>query len=129
MNKELIEIQKYDNSSAIIILNEYINKLGYVLAMDANIKDEYLFASPYGNPIFRNQLDDISKKSDLIYFVIRNISEIDETLQNRYIGIIKDREFLGYNLPNNVIIVFTIDKEEDLKKISKDLYHFCTVSF
>lgn len=128
MNKELIEIQCKDNLSAIIILNEYIQELGQVLAMDASIEDEYLFANPYGNPIFKKQLDDLSQKTNIVYFVIKSITEIDEELQNKYIGLIKDREFCGYNLPYNVIIVFTINKKEELKKISKELYHFCTVA-
>lgn len=129
MNKELIEIQKPDSLVAIIILNEYINELGQVLVMDASISDEYLFTSQYGNPIFKKQLDELSKNGNLTYFVIRKISEIEEKLQNRYIGIVKDREFLGYNLPSNVVIVFTINKKEDLRNISKELYHFCIVAF
>lgn len=129
MNKELIEIQRSCTSTAVVILEDYYKNLGRVLSMDANISDEYLFASPYGNPIFKNQLDNLSKNGELTYFVIKGISEIDEEFQNRYIGLVKDREFLGYNLPSNVIIVFTINKEEDLQKISKELYHFCTVAF
>lgn len=129
MNKELIEIQRGCTSTAVIILDKYIKTLGYALTMDANINDEYLFARSYGNPIFKEQLDNLSKKADIVYFVIREISKIEEKLQNRYVGLVKDREFGGYTLPNNVIIVFTINQKDELKKISKELYHFCVVSF
>lgn len=129
MNKELIEIQRSCTSVAVVILEDYYKDLGRVLFMDASINNEYLFSGSLGNPIFKNQLDNLSKNGELTYFVIKGISEIDEELQNRYIGLVKDREFLGYNLPDNVIIVFTINKKEDLQKISKDLYHFCIVAF
>lgn len=129
MNKELIELQRNCTSVAVVILEDYYKDLGRVLFMDASINDKYLFSGSLGNPIFKNQLDNLSKNGELTYFVIKGISEIDEELQNRYIGLVKDREFLGYNLPNNVIIVFTVNKKEDLQKISKDLYHFCIVAF
>ncbi len=129
MNIDLIEIEKYNDLTAIVILDEYIDKLGKVLIMDANISDEYLFKGSFGNPIFKRQLDELSKNNDFVYFVIKKIDEIDYDLQNRYIGLVKDREFLGYNLPSNVKIVFTICSDENIKKISKDLYHFCTVVF
>lgn len=129
MNKELIEIQRGCTSTAVIILDKYIQTLEYALTMDANIGDEYLFATPFGDPIFKKQLDNLSKKANIVYFVIRGISKTDEQLQNRYIGLVKDREFSGYNLPNNVIIVFTINEKDELKKISKELYHFCVVAF
>ena len=41
---------------------------------------------------------------------------------------VKDREFMGYNLPDNVIIVFTVETESDIKKVSKELYYFCEVN-
>lgn len=129
MNKELIELQRGCSATCVIIPETNYKELGQALLMDASIKDEYLFASSLGNPIFREKLDNISSNGNLTYFIIRGIDEITEDIQDRYIGLVKDREFNGYNLPNNVIIVFTVKNREGLKKISKELYHFCVVAF
>ncbi|MBO5138228.1 MAG: hypothetical protein J6B89_01140 [Bacilli bacterium] len=128
MNKELIELQRGCNAVCVVILEDQIKELKNALIMDAKITDEYLFARPTGNPIFKEKLEKMSKNNNLSYFVINQITEISEELQNRYIGLIKDREFIGYNIPNNIILVLTVKTNKDLKKISKDLYHFCVVA-
>ena len=128
MNKELIELQR-GCSACVVILENYCKELKKALIMEANIDDEYLFSGKINNPIFKERLEKISNTDNLIYFVIRGITEINEELQNRYLGLIKDREFSGYNLPDNVIIVLTVKTKEELKKISKELYHFCVVAF
>ena len=61
--------------------------------------------------------------------IIIGIDKIDENTQNKYYQIVKDREYYGYNLPKDVIIVLTVEDKESLKKISKELYHFCVVAF
>ncbi|MGN0973676.1 MAG: hypothetical protein ACI4OT_02910 [Bacilli bacterium] len=129
MNKQLVELQRGCKATCVVILEEQCKYLEKGIAMEAKIGDDYLFARPYGNPIFREKLDRLSKEQSLVYFVINRINEINEDMQNRYIGLVKDREFGGYNLADNVIIVLTIGKKEDLKKISKELYHFCVVAF
>lgn len=129
MNKQLIELQRGSKATVVVILEEHLKQLEHALIMDANINDEYLFARPMGNPIFKEKLETISQKYNLTYFVIKNISEINEELQNRYIGLIKDREFLGYTIPNNIILMLTIKSREELRKISKEIYHFCVVAF
>lgn len=126
MNKELIELQRGSNATCVVILDENSRDLGQTLIMDANIQDKYLFGS---NPIFKNKLDRLSSKGILTYFVIRGIDELSSDMQNRYIGLVKDREFNGYNIPKNVIIVFTVKTRDNLKKISKELYQFCVVAF
>lgn len=128
MNKELIELQRGSKATCVVILEEHCKELGQSLVMDAKINDGHLFA-PLGNPIFKEKLDTLSSNGNLTYFVIRGISEINEDMQNRYVGLVKDREFNGYNLPNNVILVFTVKTIEELQKISKELYHFCVVAF
>jgi hypothetical protein len=129
MNKELIELQRGCSATCVVILEDHYKELGQVFVMDANISDENLFAKPLGNPIFKEKLDSISSNNNLMYFVIRGISEIKEELQNRYVGLVKDREFGGYSLPDNVILVFTVKTREELQKISKELYHFCVIAF
>lgn len=129
MNKELIELQRGCNATCVVILDVNYRELGQTLFMDAKIEDEKLFASPIGNPIFKEKLDRIASNGNLTYFIIRGIDELTEDMQNRYIGLVKDREFNGYNLPHNVIIVFTVKTREGLQKISKELYRFCVVAF
>jgi len=129
MNKQLIELQRGCKAVCVVILEQHSKELDQGIIMDANMADEYLFARTLGNPIFREKLDEKANKYDLTYFVIRGISEISVEQQNRYIGLVKDREFGGYNIPNNVILVFTLKTQEELQKLSKDLYHFCVVAF
>ena len=59
------------------------------------------------------------------YLVIKDIDKIDKNLQDRYYQIVKDREFHGYELPKDMLIVLTIENQEGLKKISNELYHLC----
>lgn len=129
MNKDLIELQRGCNATCVVIPDEYYRYLGQTLVMSANIGDEYLLASKIGNPIFKEKLDSMSSNGNITYFVIRGIDEITNDLQERYVSLVKDREFNGYNIPRNVIIVFTVNNREGLKKISEKLYHFCVVAF
>lgn len=129
MNKDLIDLQRNSKAACAIILDEFYKSIGQELVMDAKIDDVYLFAKSSTGPIFKDKLDKISSNTGLTYFVIRNIDQIDVEKQNRYISLVKDRELTGYNLPQNVIIVFTISSKESLNKISKELYHFCVVAF
>lgn len=127
MNKVLIEMQRGCKATCVVILENDINKLGPGFIMDAKIDNNYLYKRPLGNPIFKEKIDTI-EDNNLIYFVIRGIVELDNESQNRYIGLVKDRGFGGYNLPDNVIIVFTVKEKEELEKISNELYHFCVVA-
>ena len=45
------------------------------------------------------------------------------------IQIIKDREFGGYKLPEEMIIVLTVESKENLKNISQNLYNLCVIAF
>lgn len=129
MNKELIELQRGSKATCVIILDDNYRDLGTTLIMNASISDKYLFKKAYFNTIFKDKIEELSSNDNLIYFVIRGIDEISIDMQNRYIGLVKDREFNGYNLPDNVIIVFTVKSRDVLKNISKELYHFCVVAF
>ena len=129
INKDLIDLQRGCNATCVVIPEQNYVELGQGVIMEANISNQYLLASSLGNPIFKEKLDEISQNNKIAYFVIRGIDEVTTDIQNRYISLVKDREFNGYNLPNNVILVFTVKDRECLKKISKELYHFCVVAF
>lgn len=128
MNKDLMELQKGSNVACIIKDDIDYRMLGQVLFMDSSIKDEYLFSGSINNPIFKEKLDNISSNGNLTYFIIKGIDKISKEEQNKYMGLIKDREFNGYILPENVILVFTIKDEESLKLLSDELYHLCVVT-
>ena len=128
MNKELIDLQRGSKATCVVIRNSDSNKLENAVFMDSRINDSWLFGAKMGNPIFKEKVDAISKNGEIGYFVITNFDSLPIEEQNKYVSLIKDREFLGYTLPNNIIIVLTIENEDRLKNISTDIYHFCVVA-
>lgn len=128
MKKELIELQRGCKATCVVILDKYYRNLGPTIFMEASMSDANLFVCKTGNPIFKEKLENIASMENLVYFVVRNIDSLDVEQQNRYVGLVKDREFCGYYLPENVILVFTVKDEMSLKNISQDLYHFCVVA-
>lgn len=127
MNKELIELQRGVSATCVIILDEFYKDLGQTVFMDANMKDVHLYGKSLGSPLFKEQIEKIAKNGQTTYFVIRKIDQITKEEQDRYIDLVKNREFHGYKIPDNVIIVFTIENFQNRKKISENLYHFCVV--
>ena len=77
----------------------------------------------------KNNLDKLTEENNIAYLIIEEIDKLDSKQQEKYINIIKNREFRGYYLPKNVIIALTIKSKENLSKISSELYHFCVVAF
>ena len=128
MNKYLIDLQRGSYATSVVILEDKYNELNPTLVMSAEIDDKYLLSSPYKNPVFKDKLDEMSVRNDLVYFIIKDIDKVSIEKQNRYIGVVKDRVVNGYKLPENVIIIFTVKNKEGLKNISKELYHFCIVA-
>lgn len=129
MNKDLIELQAGVNATCVIIKDEDYRKLGDGIAISSDIKDEYLYQSKLGDPLFKNKLTKSSLSNPISYFIIRNIDSVKKEVQDRFITLVKDRIFHGYNLPDNVIVVFTVKDKQSLKNVSSDLYHFAVVAF
>ena len=119
IDKELIELQKGNTATCCVILNEDIEELDLKQIIASNSSDSEI------NSIFK----DISNKENLDYVVITDIDKIPESEQDRFYQIVKDREFFGHKLPQNVIIVLTVNNKEDLKKITQELYNLCVVAF
>ena len=120
INKELIEVQKGCGATCVVIQNEDCRELDSKIIVNADSNDSELFTT------FK---ENISNKEETNYFVISEIDKLNENLQDKYYQIVKDREFSGYKLPQNMIIVLTVKDKEGLKKISQELYHFCVVAF
>lgn len=127
MIKELIDLQRNSNATCAIIENKDIRKLYPGVAIKANVSDKFLFA--HSKPPFADIIDEKSKNSEKCYLVIKGIDEISIDQQNRYNGLVKDRELNRYFLPDNCVIVFTVENRNGLKKVSKELYHFAVVAF
>lgn len=125
---DLIEAQKGIKSIGVIVCNSDIQKLNNSYSIDAGLSDLDLFGVNLGQPVFKKGIEKVSKENEFSYLIISNIDKVNEDKQNRFIGLVKDREFMGYNLPDNVIIVFTVESENDIKNISAELYHFCEVN-
>ena len=127
MNKELIDLQRNSKATCAIVQDNDYELLTPIVKMKANISDKMLFKAE--KPAFADKIDKISKTTNLCYFVITNIDEISNEEQERFVGLVKDREINGYYLPNNCIIVFTVKNKTVLKNISPSLYHFAVVAF
>ena len=119
INKELIELQKGCNSTCIVIQNEDIKELesNVLVTSNCNINDLI--------KIFKENIS--SKKYD--YFIVEEIDKIDLNEQDKFYQIVKDREFFGYKLPEDVIIILTVESKETLKNILQQLYNLCVVAF
>lgn len=120
INKELIELQKGCEATCVVIPNEESKELDTKIIINANSSDSELITA------FK---ENISNKEEINYFIIAGIDQLNESLQNKYYQIVKDREFNGYKLPKDMIIVLTVKDRESLKNISQELYHFCVVAF
>lgn len=120
VNIELIELQNGCMATCVVIQNEDYAALNSKMVIDASISDSELLLA-FKKIITNNQ--------QLNYLVITEIDEINYNLQDRYFHIVKDREFCGYNLPKDIVIVLTVKDKESLKKINPELYNLCVVAF
>jgi len=120
VNKELVELQKGCKATCAVILNEDCNELDKKIIVNSNSNDNELLA------IFK---ENISNQNELDYFIITEIDKLNADIQNKYYQIVKDREFFGARLPEDMVIVLTVKDKDGLKNISQELYHFCVVAF
>lgn len=129
IDKELLEEQLGCNSICVIILQDDVNELKNAYNIKVDESNSNIILGELNKENLKNNLDKLSKENEITYLVIEEIDKIDEIKQEKYISLIKNREFRGYNIPENVIIVITIESRDNLKKISPELYHFCVVAF
>lgn len=121
MNKELIELQKGCVATCAVIPNEEIDKLDTKVIIQANASNEELMSA-----ILECNCDN---GEEVNHFVIEGIDNMPEDLQEKIYQIVKDREFNGCKLKEEIIIVLTVNGKDDLKKISHELYNLCVVAF
>ena len=117
INKELIELQKGCKATCVVIQNKDCEQLASKVIVNSEINDTQLLTT------IKEQVFNVE------YLIIDKIDDLNADEQNKYYQIIKDREFNGYKLPKDIIIVLTVNDRESLKNISDELYHFCVVAF
>ena len=122
MNKDLIDLQRNSKAVCVIVKTDEYKSLSPIVSMEAGVSDSFLNEVP-----FANKLNNKRKGHEICYFVIKNIDKIDKPQQDRFIGLVKDREYNGYNLPRNCIIVFTVENEKSLKDVSSEIYRFAVI--
>lgn len=121
INKELIELQKGCKATCVVIENEDIQKLDSKVLISSNCEDNELLK------IFKEKISKTDERFE--FLVIEKIDEIELDKQDRFYQIVKDREFNGILLPEDVVIVLTVENKDKLKNISSDLYNLCVVAF
>lgn len=121
INKELVELQKGCKSICTIIETRDIKELDSNIVIDSNCEDVELFKT------FKEKISKADNKFD--YLVIKEIDKLENDKQNKIYQIVKDREYNGILLPEDVIIALTVENKEGLKNISSELYHLCVVAF
>ena len=122
MNKQLIELQKGCNATCVLLKGEEYKQLLTGVVIKANISDKFLLKQ---TSIFMEKVIKQSQKQSITYLIITNIDEVSFETQERFIGIVKDREIEGYLIPENCVIIFTVKDENNYAKVSPKLYQFC----
>ena len=119
--KDIIELQEGCKATCVVISNDDIKELEPKTVLKSKCKFSELLN------IFKNKVLETDEK--IHYFIIEGIDELNYEEQDRFYQIVKDREFCGYYLPENTIMVLTVENKESLKNISDELYHLCVVAF
>ena len=121
MNIDLIELQKGCKATCVVIQNEDIEKLDSKVLISSNCDDNELLK------IFKEKISKADKKIE--FLVIEKIDKLELDKQDRFYQIVKDREFNGILLPEDVVVVLTVENKDKLKNISSELYNLCVVAF
>jgi len=121
MNIDLIELQKGCKATCAVIQNEDIEKLNSKILINSDCKDNELLK------IFKEKISKADEKFE--FLVIEEIDKLKLDKQDKFYQIVKDREFNGILLPEDVVIVLTVENKDRLKNISSELHHLCVVAF
>ncbi len=121
MNIDLIELQKGCKATCAIIQNEDIEKLNSKILINSKCKDNELLK------IFKEKISKADEKFE--FLVIEEIDKLELDKQDKFYQIVKDREFNGILLPEDVVIVLTVENKDRLKNISSELHNLCVVAF
>ena len=121
INIDLIELQKGCKATCAVIQNEDIEKLGSKIVVNSNCEDSELLKKK------KKKISKANEKFEIL--VIEEVDKLEIDKQDKFYQIVKDREFNGILLPEDVVIVLTVENKDKLKNISSELYNLCVVAF
>lgn len=121
INIDLIELQKGCKATCAVIQSKDIEKLDSKILINSNCEDNELFK------IFKEKISKVDEKFE--FLVIEEIDNLEVDKQDKFYQIVKDREFNGIVLPEDVVIVLTVENKDKLKNISSELHNLCVVAF
>lgn len=127
-NKNLVEIQKGCKSTCVIVLQEDINKLENSYRVEVDTSESNMLVGDFNRKNLEENLEKIAKNSEIAYLIVEGVDKINGKKQEKYVDVIKDREFRGYKLPDNVIICFTLTDKNNLKTISPEIMKFSKIA-
>ncbi len=128
MYKYLIDSKLGDKYVGLIVPSSEYRELDCILEMRAGIKNSALY-DVFNRPVFGTKLNEIASENKIVYFVISDIDKASDEDQRRFIPLVKDRTFGGYNLPDNVILIFTVENKETINNIVPELYWQLVLAF
>jgi Cdc6-like AAA superfamily ATPase len=121
INIDLIELQKGCKATCAVIQNKDIEKLDSKILVGSNCEDNELIK------IFKEKISKADEKFE--FLVIEEIDNLEVDKQDKFYQIVKDREFNGIALPEDVVIVLTVENRDKLKNIASELHNLCVVAF
>ena len=71
----------------------------------------------------------IAQEEQTPYLVFTEVDKASARQQNEIYELVKDRQIRNTRLPENTVIILTIEEEMSVKRLSPDLYHLCTIAF
>lgn len=125
MNKELIDLQRNSKATCAIIKDSCFESLKPCVAIGAGVSDKFLYNCTCS---YMDKIISQANRFPLSYFILRDFDKVSFDVQERFIGLIKNREIENYTLPNNCIVVLTVEDESTLKNISPEIYRFAVVA-
>lgn len=120
---ERIEIYEGVFATGILASNKNAETLKNCCVIKAEAKDDFLCKE--GKVVFAEALNKQSQKG-VCYLVVLNIDYASKEEQQKFVELVKDRIFFGFEIPDNCIVVFTCDKKQNYKNIDRQLYKFLT---
>ncbi|MGN1222730.1 MAG: hypothetical protein ACI4T1_01190 [Christensenellales bacterium] len=115
----LFILKHCSKGQCVVVKEDNFKNLKKLVSIQANISNEFLFNN--GTLIFEEKINNLSERVEIGYLVINNMDKADFDMQDRFVGLIKDREFNGYKLPENIIIALTIENEDNFNKLSDEI--------
>ncbi len=105
----------------------YLNETGEfplanAIQINAFIPEDQLHKSNALTPLWMNEVDEKTSKTDTSYLVIEGLDTISKEVQKKFIPLIKDRRAGLYKLPGTVQIIIPV---ADKTSVENSIQSFC----